>query len=458
MAVTIHANGEEVKDQYWLLKSYRHLQSTVRGGDGKEQVFQKVNAVPCNLGDYQTSAQLHKRLLEWGGYRKIMATEQIHGRRVNDEVELFGMDSDGTETPNLREGMEKMGLTVRSWAPEGMKSKFPSRRRVFGQETSFLDKCRKTMHEAVVSYEIETDEPIPYALLADSGTEAKHGKHLLVVIVDAGYYQAVHANAEQTITANGCPYKVIGFYHDRKTHFIKDEVAKSFFTKNGEHVDLQFYNHTKRLADEAAEAVKQEKRAAKKHRRQQTAASSITMMSSGGVDTVQKDGGEDAEARAEAKREKERAKKKAYQARRRAKQAEAEQAITLAREVDRKAHVEEESDQVGLGLWHVVNFAGLTIMQSLGRRDSAGEVVSETSDDTEDKYELLGVEDSSSSEGADASPVDSKGLTVIKVDDRESGRRAVAEAKGPVLVMAQEDVDIEPGEYNTGFRFRGLKR
>ncbi|KAK5120295.1 hypothetical protein LTR85_006501 [Meristemomyces frigidus] len=456
MAVTIRANGAENEDQFWLLKSHPGMQRTMIDAHGKEQVLQPVTLSPCELHTYQNSPRMHNRYVEWGVYNEMK--EKVHGRRVNDEVELFGMDSDGNETPGLREDMEKLGLTVRSWAPEGTKSKFPSRRLVFGKEKSFLDKCQKTMHDAVVNYEIETDEPIPYALLADPATDGKHEKHLLVVIVDAGYFEAILANAEQVVTTNGCQYKVIGFYHDAKTQFNEDEVAKSFFTKGGEHVEAQFYNHMKHMAEVAAEAARQEKKAAKKHRRQQTAASITTTSSNANsLSNPHEEGDKDAEARAEAKREKERAKKKAYQARRKAKQAESEQALTLSREIDRKAQESEEengkTNTVGLGFFHLFNCGdGLTLLQRAStRQDSHGEVVSEVSDDTE-KEDSLGTE-SSSNDGADAGSMESEGLAVIKIDDLESGRKAVAEAKGPVMVMSQEDVDLEAGEYNTGFQF-----
>lgn len=355
------------------------------------------------------------------------------------------------ETPGLREELEKRGLTVRSWAEESTKSKFPSRRLVFGKEKSFIDRCQKTMHEAVVQYEIDTDEAVPYALLADPGN--KHSRHLLAVIVDAKVFEC--APEMETITTNGCQYKIVGFYHDKKTWFTGDDVAKHFFTKDGGHVEVCFYNHTKHLAQLAAEAARQEKKAAKKHRRQQTAASSITTSSCGNAFGQSEDGSEAAEARAEAKREKEKAKKKAYHARRKAKQAESEQALILSREVDRKTQEEEDSAMNNnivsnsLGIFHILSLTkASSILQRTDRHDSRGEVVSEASDSDKDEL-LLGTEDSSSNEDAGESQ---QGLTVIKVDDAESGRRAVAEAqaKGPVMVMSQEDVDLEAGEYNTG--------
>lgn len=106
MALTVRNNNNGVQvengtgDQFWLLKSYAKWQRTILNADGKEEVIQPITLCECDLRLYQSTPRLHNNFIKWGRY-DLDHAEKVHGRRVNDEVELFGMDADGNVSDAL---------------------------------------------------------------------------------------------------------------------------------------------------------------------------------------------------------------------------------------------------------------------------------------------------------------------------------------------------------------------
>ncbi|KAK5136011.1 hypothetical protein LTR08_004265 [Meristemomyces frigidus] len=461
MAVTINNDGNARPDQYWLLKSHPEHKRTIVNDDGETIIFVAIELEACDLDTYQRSPGVQRQIVALGLW-KVFSKERTHGRRVNDEVEVYGMGEEGKETPRLRHDLENMGLTVRSYAQESAKTKFPkfpSRGLVVTQEKTFMDRCSATMLHSITEYEEEISDVIEYALLADPGIDHPRAKHLLVVVVDEAYFEDSVRKPEQLIITNGCEYKVIGYYHEERMSFYpNDEVAKRFFTKDGRYVELRFFDHAKQKAMEAAEALKQERKAAKKLRRQLATSTATAAATEGeGKDSVAgvdgDDGAEDADAKVRAKREKEKAKKKAQQVKKKAKQMEdaeeAQQAITLSREVEARVEVKRERGG-GLMIWHFKDESDGEEQETVRRpmlRASASEVISDYSDDEDDEGQGTG--DSSSE---DTNP-GGDGMTVVKVADMAGARKAMEEAEGEVMVMSQQDVDLEAGEYNTGLNF-----
>jgi len=305
---------------------------------------------------------------------------------------------------------------------------FPPRSFVFSQEKTYLEKCSGAFKNAVVEHENATDEPTPYALIADpQSINAK--KHLLVVVADYDYFLGVMQTEEQIIKTNGCEYPVIGFYHAEETTFLREtKDLKAFFSSTGDHVDVSWHNRIKVQAEKAAQNAKEAKKAAKKHRRQQTA-STTTSSSGTNMYGALHEEDEDAETRSKVKKEKEKAKKKAYQARRKAKQDDAALIKAPTREENggEVSNVLDDLRIINLSIFSSRDFTD----PHQSKHGSTKRTMEELSDS--DKDDLLGDEDSSSDDSCDR-------MKVVKVDDVESGKKAVRRAKGPVLIAAQEDL------------------
>lgn len=86
---TLTADGHLIQDQYWLLKSYRsQRRSFLNHHSNREYTVSPITLVPCDLATYQRTPKMHDQV------RRIcnVMSESFHGRRVNDEVELFAME------------------------------------------------------------------------------------------------------------------------------------------------------------------------------------------------------------------------------------------------------------------------------------------------------------------------------------------------------------------------------
>ena len=94
MAVTIDPNGEARPDQYWLLKSNAANKRTIAEDDGVKGFVVPVVLEACDLETYQKSPGVQKQLLALGFWR-LLVGDRTHGRRINDEVELYEMGESG---------------------------------------------------------------------------------------------------------------------------------------------------------------------------------------------------------------------------------------------------------------------------------------------------------------------------------------------------------------------------
>jgi len=89
MAVTITSSGKAIQDKYGRLVSNRSWSRPLLQ-DGKEYTTQPIMLRECDLDDYKSVPRSHMNSMKAGIYPVV--PEKAHGRRVNDEVELFPME------------------------------------------------------------------------------------------------------------------------------------------------------------------------------------------------------------------------------------------------------------------------------------------------------------------------------------------------------------------------------
>ncbi|KAI7009827.1 60S ribosomal protein, partial [Hortaea werneckii] len=329
----------------------------------------------CSRRAFRDSVRFQRKFLELRAYEFM--GERIHGRRCGDEVELFGFDRDGEETPGLREALEDKGLTIRTFPSPTVSSSSssssaasstttegpasPAVRPVASSprsqtrdhpapaapvpvpadpaEKSLLKNCSAKIHSTVVAHELATHEPTPYALIADA--EVPGRRRVIGVIVDQAEFEQVRAAHETgekgegqgKVEANGVLYPILGVYAKGSTvWWRKGEELKGFFGTEGSRreVEVVWFSRVK----EEVERARREKRREKKERKRgmvaaAAAAAAPTSAAPAAEEndekeeneevgtSAEKPGDEDAQLRAQAKKDKEKARKKAYQARRR---------------------------------------------------------------------------------------------------------------------------------------------
>ncbi|RMY44591.1 hypothetical protein D0863_16190 [Hortaea werneckii] len=376
-AATAATGGEE----YWLLKSTKSrvlrvppptsaVAAAASAGHSPPQGLTVclIKLEACSRRVFRDSIRFQRKFLELRAYEFM--GERIHGRRCGDEVELFGFDRDGEETPGLREALEAKGLTIRTFPSPAASSSSsstttegpasPAVRPVASSprsqtrdhpapaapvpvpadpaEKSLLKNCSAKLHSAVVAHELATHEPTPYALIADA--EVPGRRRLLGVILDQAEFEQVRAAHETgekgegqgKVEANGVLYPILGVYAKGSTvWWRKGDELKGFFGTEGSRreVEVVWFSRVK----EEAERARREKRREKKERKRGMAAASpgasgAASTSAGAAEdeaegneevgtSAEKPGDEEAQHRAQAKKDKEKARKKAYQARRR---------------------------------------------------------------------------------------------------------------------------------------------
>ena len=92
MRVTIDSKGIAREDKYWLLKSDKN-QKFVYNDDGHDIDLIPVQREACNLEQYKNAPDLRRQLNRWAqSMCCVLEPESVHGRRINDEVELFEME------------------------------------------------------------------------------------------------------------------------------------------------------------------------------------------------------------------------------------------------------------------------------------------------------------------------------------------------------------------------------
>ncbi|KAK3647728.1 hypothetical protein LTR56_007957 [Elasticomyces elasticus] len=323
-------------DDFWVLESDIKTHVSYVHDDGKEFIACPVEERRVSKEVWLESHEAHARYIKHGFYK--VRHLKVHGRRINDEVELFLME-DGKETPGLRKDLEEKGLTVRLYVPQADKKKYPSPSAKTQPEMSPIDRCIAALKTNIAENEIETDRPTPYALLGDAGMnwETRRKKVLVLIVQESRFKDFFAPPQSEHFTSRGCDYEVFGTYSDDEVHWrCTDEEFISFFQESrGYYVECMYCDNAKAAEEREQEQERKERKAAKKLRQQQQqqlATGSQTNSFSALEDQPDAED-EAAEARAEAKRAKEKAKRKAQQARKKAKDEEAE---TLAADETRK--------------------------------------------------------------------------------------------------------------------------
>ncbi|KAK5690196.1 hypothetical protein LTR97_012384 [Elasticomyces elasticus] len=328
---------ESSSDDFWVLESDIKTHVSYVHDDGKEFIACPVEERRVSKEAWLESHEAHARYIKHGFYK--VRHLKVHGRRINDEVELFLME-DGNETPGLRKDLEEKGLTVRLYVPQADKKKYPSPSAKTQPEMSPIDRCIAALKTNIAENEIETDRTTPYALLGDAGMnwETRRKKVLVLIVQESRFKDFFAPPQSEHFTSRGCDYKVFGTYSDDEVHWrCTDEEFMSFFQESrGYYVECMYCDDAKAAEEREQEQERKERKAAKKLRQQQQQQQLATGSQTNSFSALedQPDAEDEAaEARAEAKRAKEKAKRKAQQARKKAKDEEAE---TLAADETRK--------------------------------------------------------------------------------------------------------------------------
>ncbi|KAK4901371.1 hypothetical protein LTR27_001929 [Elasticomyces elasticus] len=302
---------ESSNDDFWVLESNIKSHVSYVHDDGREFTACPVEERRVSKEVWLESPELHKKHMSIGLY--TVRHVKVHGRRINDEVELFLME-DGKETAGLRKDLEEKGLTVRLHVPQADKEKYPSPSSTFQPEMSPIDSCVRALKKNIAENDIATDRPTPYALLADGGwVKEIRRNRILVALVQKKEFDLFLEHKLEHFTSNDCKYKVFGTYSDDTVRWdIDDEEFMKFFqTSRDYHVECKYWDDVATTEKYNQEQEKKERKAAKKLRQQQQQTASGSQSNS--FSALEDQG-------AEAKRAKEKAKRKAQQARKKAKE------------------------------------------------------------------------------------------------------------------------------------------
>lgn len=106
--VTVTSTNVQRQDKYYLLKYDSTWQVLhVDEETGYEYKLRPVTLHECSFELWQNAPDRTEQYKKWKLFQLI--NEQVLGRRINDEVELFELDGDGGEPPGLRQELEKEG-------------------------------------------------------------------------------------------------------------------------------------------------------------------------------------------------------------------------------------------------------------------------------------------------------------------------------------------------------------
>ncbi|KAK0898039.1 hypothetical protein LTR02_010383 [Friedmanniomyces endolithicus] len=176
-------------DRFYLLESHVHSQRVRIDDNGREYIACPVVSREVSKETWWISPATHEKWVRIGMYQ--VTHRKVHGRRMNDEVEMFGME-DGKETESLQQDLLELGLTVRSHIPEPTKrpslllhntrSK-PIPKPNDDDDDDDDEEARKKSHlthstallkSAIATHELTTHRPTPFALLANAGSTDPH--------------------------------------------------------------------------------------------------------------------------------------------------------------------------------------------------------------------------------------------------------------------------------------------
>ncbi|KAK5678050.1 hypothetical protein LTS10_009219 [Elasticomyces elasticus] len=305
---------ESSNDDFWVLESDIKSHVSYVHDNGREFTACPVEERRVTKEVWLESHEIHARYIKHGFY--AVRHSKVHGRRINDEVELFLME-DGKETAGLRKDLEEKGLMVRLYVPQADKKKYPSPSAKNQPEMSPIDRCIAALKTNIAENEIETDRPTPYALLGDAGMnwETRRKKVLVLIVQESRFKDFFAPPQSEHFTSRGCDYKVFGTYSDDEVHWrCTDEEFMSFFQESrGYYVECMYCDDAKAAEEREQEQERKERKAAKKLRQQQQQQQLASGSQTNSFSALEDQG-------AEAKRAKEKAKRKAQQARKKAKE------------------------------------------------------------------------------------------------------------------------------------------
>lgn len=220
--------------------------------------------------------------------------------------------------------MEAIGLTVRSYVPEPSKRKFPrasplkfktkgksafTSSKMATLEPRLLDRCIDKLKEALADWQIETDKPTPYALIADAGlTDKTKPKRLLIAIVPKQRFKDFEES--DMFTSNGCSYRILACVDHDEVHLdCEEKEFESFFRKPDLYFETQWCDVGAQEQASELERKAREKKEAKRLRQKMGGEGGALQ---GGQQDCDE---EELKAKAEAKKAREKEKKKNKQAR-----------------------------------------------------------------------------------------------------------------------------------------------
>ncbi|KAK0280111.1 hypothetical protein LTR35_008262 [Friedmanniomyces endolithicus] len=324
-------------DRFYLLESHVHSQRVMTDDNGREYMACPVVSREVSKETWWISPATHEKWMRIGMYQ--VTHRKVHGRRMNDEVEMFEME-DGKETPGLAQDLLDLGLSVRSHIPEPTKR--PSlllhntRSKPIPEPNDDDDdeEARKKSHlthstallkSAIATHELTTHRPTPFALLANAGSTDPHTRRprILIAVLQETQFRDFFQRGYEDFKSNGCSYRVFGTYCRGEVGWVcGDEEFGGYFPgregDGGGVLECRWWDDTALVeADERA----RERRVRRREKRERQRRGG-----EGGLELVRELVGEvgvevDDGASTEAKKERARAKRKARAARRKAREA-----------------------------------------------------------------------------------------------------------------------------------------
>ncbi|KAK1818858.1 hypothetical protein LTR12_006785 [Friedmanniomyces endolithicus] len=331
-------------DRFYLLESHVHSQRVMTDDNGREYMACPVVSREVSKETWWMSPLTHEKWMRIGMYQ--VTHRKVHGRRMNDEVEMFEME-DGKETPGLSQDLLDLGLSVRSHIPEPTKrpslllhntrSK-PIPKPNDDDDDDNDEEARKKSHlthstallkSAIAARELETHRPTPFALLANAGSTdpTTRRPRILIAVLQETQFREFFQKGYEDFTSNGCSYRVFGTYCRGEVGWVcGDEEFGGYFPSGREgFVGGGGGGLECRWWDDAA-LVEADERARERRLRRREKRERQRRGGEGGLESVGEVVGEvgvevDDGAREEAKKERARAKRKARLARKKAREA-----------------------------------------------------------------------------------------------------------------------------------------
>ncbi|KAK0912150.1 hypothetical protein LTR02_003024 [Friedmanniomyces endolithicus] len=332
-------------DRFYLLESHVHSQRVMTDDNGREYMACPVISREVSKETWWMSPVTHDKWMRIGMYQ--VTHRKVHGRRMNDEVEMFGME-DGKETSGLNQDLLEAGLTVRSHIPEPTKrpslllhstrnnpaskpaSNPNSNPNPDEAETKKAHLAHSTalLKSAIATHELETHRPTPFALLANAGSTdpSTRRPRILIAVLQETQFREFFQKGYEDFTSNGCSYRVFGTYCRGEVGWVcGDEEFGGYFPSGregggglggGGGLECRWWDDAALVEADERAAERRLRRREKREGQRRGVEGEVEGVVEGVVEGEVDDG-----ARKEAKKERVRAKRKARVARKKAREA-----------------------------------------------------------------------------------------------------------------------------------------